>query len=84
MPSVKTHYCLSAPEKELDPVITSICKLNSESQKWQHTLNEVLALWMDGAPFRRKHKRKGRSKVNKVLLQRKLSQAIQPQDTLFA
>lgn len=76
MPSVKTHYCLTAPEKDLEPVTTSICKLNTESQKWQHTLQEVLSLWVESTLFRRKHKRKGRAKVNKVLLQRKLPSSL--------
>ena len=79
MPSVKTHYCLSAPEKDLEPVTTSLCKLNSETQKWQHTLQEVLSLWVEGTFFRKRHKRRGRAKVNKVLLQRKIS-PVQPDD----
>ena len=83
MPAVKTHFCLTSPEKELDPVRISLCKGNSESQRWQHTIQEVLALWIGGTHRRRLSSREleeGRAKVNKVLLHSQNSMEV---DDLF-
>ena len=76
MPMSKKHFCLTAPDKEFDPVTVSICKKPSTNadhyQKWQHTLQEVLALWISGNFHQRysaSHKfKKNRAKVNQVLL----------------
>ncbi|XP_066934544.1 polypeptide N-acetylgalactosaminyltransferase 3-like [Clytia hemisphaerica] len=80
MPIVKAHYCLTAPDREFDPVKISICKLDSEQQRWQHSIQEVLSLWITGSFhqhfFSNRKQKKNRAKVNKVLLHQTPQQSL--------
>ena len=72
MPRIRKDYCLTAPPDEGMHVTLRQCKLTLPNQKWRLVMNEVMLLWVDGAPTdlkTNKIKKSVRKHMNKLILQ---------------
>jgi len=86
-PIVRKDYCLNAPQTEEGNIAIDTCSIVSPSQRWHLVMNEVLALWVDGAlrttnSKKQKKYRNTRKQMDKLILQSRPTNKMEIYDPL--